>query len=151
MSSIVINGENIYRARTTILQADILTLDTVPILLVPPIVGKSIAPVGLFQTYIYNSVGGAYVVGTGRAQAYYGNANTGSQPFTTAELINALVTGKSVSQFRNVALPGEAAVALTTVQGLGIYLVESATGFAATTGGAGSTIEIDVLYQVLPA
>jgi len=148
MSTTVITGENIFRARTTILQADILTLDTVPISLVPAIAGKSIAPVGLFQTYNFGS--SAYVVGTGRAQAFYGNASTGSQPFTTAELINALVTGKAVSQFRNVALPGEAAVALTTVQGLGIYLVETATGFAGATGGALSSIEIDVLYQVLP-
>lgn len=149
MSTTVITGENIFRARTTILPADILLLDTVPIVLVPAIAGKTIAPVGLFETFNYGSA--AYVVGTGRAQCYYGNANTGSQPFTTAELINALVTGKAASQFKNVALPGEVAVALTTVQGLGIYLVESATGFAATTGGTGSTIEIDVLYQVLPA
>ncbi len=66
------------------------------------------------------------------------------------EVINALVTGHSASQFKSLAATSLATGALTAVEGEGLFLVETATGFAATTGGTGSTIEIDVLYQVLP-
>ncbi len=149
MSHTVITGENIFRARTTILPADILTLDTVPISLVPAIAGKTIAPISTFYTYNYD--GSAYVVGTGRAEIFFGNANTGVAAVGANEVINALVTGKSASQFKSLVATSLAAGALTTFQGLGLFLVETATGFAATTGGTGSTIEIDVLYQVLPA
>ena len=148
MSTTVITGENIFRARTTILPADILTLDTVPISLVPAIAGKKIAPIATFYTFNYGSA--AYVVGTGRAEIFFGNSNSGVAAVGANEVINALVTGHSASQFKSLVATSLATGALTAIEGLGLFLVETATGFAATTGGTGSTIEIDVLYQVLP-
>ncbi len=148
MSTTVITGENIFRAHTTILPADILTLDTVPISLVPAIAGKVIAPIATFYRFIY--AGSAYVVGTGRAEIFFGYANSGVAAVGANEVINALVTSKTASQFKSLVATSLAAGDLTAVEGLGLFLVETATGFAGTTGGTGSTIEIDVLYQVLP-
>jgi len=149
MSTTVITGENIFRARTTILPADILQLDTVPVSLVPAHAGKTIAPVGVFCTFNFGSA--AYVVGTGRAEIFFGNANTGVAAVGANEVINALVTGHSASQFKSLAATSLATGALPTMQGQGLFLVETATGFAGTTGGTGCVIEIDILYQVLPA
>ncbi len=148
MSTTVITGENIFRARTTILPADILTLDTVPISLVPAIAGKALAMIATFYTFVYGGV--AYVVGTGRAEIFYGNSNGGVAAVGANEVINALVTGKTASQFKSLVATSLAAGALTAIKGLGLFLVETATGFAATTGGTDSEIIVDVLYQVLP-
>lgn len=145
MSKTIITGENIFRASTTLTQADIFGLDTTPVPLVPAIAGKSIAVVAWFEKYTYGTT--TYTTTGAVAQARYGGVAGGSQPIGTAELITALISAKTVSQYKAVVLPGLAAVALSTVQGVGIDLVATTTGFAAT-GGDG-TVEIDVLYQVL--
>lgn len=145
MSTTIITGQNIFRASTTLKQADIFGLDTTPVNLVPAIPGKSIAVIGWFEKYNYGTA--TYTTTGAVAQARYGSAAGGSQPIGTAELITSLISAKTVSQFKSLPLPGEAAVALSTVQGVGLFLVATTTGFAAT-GGDGS-VEIDVVYQVI--
>lgn len=149
MSRTTITGENIFRARTVISFADILALDTVPIELAPAIPGKTIAPISAFFTYNWVSVN--LTVGTGRAEIFFGTSNAGLAALGANEVVSALTAGKAQSQFKSLVGTDLAAGNLTAVQGEGLYLVETATGFASTTGSSAMTIEIDVLYQVLPA
>ena len=139
-------GQNIFRTRTTLSQADIFALDTTPVNLVPAIPGKSIALIGFFETYLYGTA--TYTTTGAVAQVRYGSVSGGSQPLGTTELVTSLISAKAVSQFKTVDPASVAAVALTTVKGLGLFLIATTTGFAAT-GGDGS-IEIDVEYQVIP-
>jgi hypothetical protein len=145
MSKTIITGENIFRASTTLFQADIFALDTTPVNLVPAIAGKKIALVAQFYTYNFGTT--EYTTTGATAELRYGSVAGGSQPSGTTDVITSLISAKAVSQFKTVAQASLAAVALTTVAGLGIDLVAIATGFAAS-GGDG-TVQIDLLYQVL--
>ena len=145
MSKTIITGENIFRASTTLLQADIFGLDTTPVNLIPAIAGKKLAVVGLFLTYEYGTA--TYTTTGATAELRYGSASGGSEPSGTTDLITSLISAKTVSQFKTVAQASMTAVELSTVIGLGIDLVAIATGFAAS-GGDGSVI-VNVLYQVL--
>lgn len=144
MSKTIITGQNIFHSQTTLLQADIFGLDTTPVNLVPAIAGKKISVVGLFLTYNFGTA--EYTTTGATAELRYGNAAGGTEPFGTTELITSLISAKAVSQFKTVAQTSLAAAALTTVAGLGLFLVAIATGFAAS-GGDGS-VTIDVLYQM---
>lgn len=139
----IITGENIFHAKTTLTQADIFALDVTPVNVVPAIAGKSIQILGYSSIYKYGTT--TYTTTGATGQLRYGNAAGGSQPFGTTELITSLISAKTVSQFKVAAQAALAAVALTTTQGLGIFLLAIATGFAAS-GGDG-TVEIDILYQ----
>lgn len=139
----ITTGQNIFHTKTTLTQADIFGLDTTPVNVVPARAGQSILILGYSSTYKYGTT--TYTTTGATGELRYGNAAGGSQPFGTTELITSLISAKTVSQFKAAAQAALAAVALTTVQGLGIFLVAIATGFAAS-GGDGS-VTIDVLYQ----
>lgn len=147
MPTQITTGQNIFRTQTKLSAADILALDTVPVNLAPAQAGKSLVPIGIGVAGIYAFGTTEYTISTGVAQLRYGNAAGGSHPLGTTEVLTALINGKTQSQIETVAPASLATVNLSTVQGLGVFLVATTAGFAAT-GGDGS-VTYDVWYQAL--
>lgn len=143
----VVAGANFYRASTLLQAADIKSLDGgAAIPLAPAVPGKTIFPVAMSLQFNYGTTTWTFG-GSPTAFAFWGNVNTG-QKINASELLAALIGSKTASQLENVHPPFQATAveALTLVQGLGVYLIESATGFNVAGDG---TVEIVLFYALV--
>lgn len=142
----VVTGANFFRATALLQVADIQSLDGgAALLLVPAVPGKTINPLAMVLQFNYGGTEWT-LSGSPTAFAFWGNVNTGVK-INASELIAALIGSKTASQNENVHPPFQATAVepLALLQGLGIYLIESATGF--NVAGSG-TVEITTFYSV---
>jgi hypothetical protein len=143
----IVTGANFFRSSVLLQAADIQSLDGgAAIELAPPVPGKTISPVAMSLQFTYGTETWTFS-GSPVAYAFWGNVNTGIK-INASELLAALIGGKTASQFESVHPPFQATAVepLVDLQGLGIYLIETATGFDVAGNG---TVEIALFYELI--
>jgi hypothetical protein len=143
----ILSGANLYKTVTTLNVADIQSLDgAAAIELAAGVTGKTICPIALLGQFNYG--GSAWTLGgSAAAYAFWGNVNTGVK-INATEILAALIGTVTASQLENIHPPFQATAVepLASLQGLGIYLIETHNGF--NVAGSG-TVEFTLIYALV--
>jgi hypothetical protein len=147
MTGPIVAGANFFRSTVILAVADIQSLDGAAALeLVPGVPGRAINPIAMILQFNYGGTEWT-LSGSPTAFAFWGNSNTGIK-INASELIAALIGSKTASQTYNVHPPFQATAVepLADLEGLGIYLIETAAGFDVAGSG---TVEITTFYALI--
>lgn len=135
----VITGANLFRSRLSLQAADIFGIDTAPIVVVPGIPGKIIAPISVIGTIAGQTV--AFLPQTNAAASIcYGTTYDANKLAFPPEILFSLIDGELGANGVENFFPAGLGFAFGDFAGLPISLVSQGAGKFAAGSATGATV-----------